>query len=596
MASHLDVGQSSKRAGSSLDSGPNSLINTASRPSSPLAICPGSATAIAWKKAKEDLEKSLPERDFWRITSLTGPEDILKELETWQTKRAKSKHGRVADQVRDGLARMQSFSRALDLLAQGTPSPGCLVWGSVVFVLTMVQNTTEEYYRICKALTRIIEYLPGVEIYTEAFSDSDLIQGCVGDFYCSLLRFWTKACKSYHRRRLWKFQRAWSGYETNFGELEEDMVRYQERLEKLANAKHIHESRQAIAEQRLMNGVMLKAQDLEHQRDIMAWLAPEIYEANYYIDDLVAARTARHVATCKWLLSKDVFVHFNQRVLQEGSLFWIYAQPGAGKTVLAAFLVDHFSDSHNPHQAPVLYFFCKNTDAEKNNPSAIIRSLLYQLFQALGKRSMSSSMSKDLTSAMLESSQKRAINFDKMWQIFFRHIADLAPATILVDALDECEDPSTLIENFQSLANSCHVAVILTSRKEAVLYKLLHQSTSIEIMAEDVDADIRAFVEAKVAASSCLSHPSVRDLVISRLCEPHEGMFLWAYLMWKELKSCITLREVQEALQHLPSQLSDVFTTILRRLQESLDKSTSRLCSKALTWIVTAIVSFDISR
>lgn len=599
MATLPGPGSSSRRADIPPSTGSSPLTNTASPAASLATPRTGSATAVAWKKAIETLEKSLPEKDFKRICSLTRPEDILKELEIWQIKRGTSKLGAVIDQVRDGLARMQSFNRALDLLAQGSPSPGCLLWGSIVFVLTMLRNATEEYDKICRVLTRVIQFLPAIEIYAEAFSDSGLIQGCVGDFYCSLLRFWTKACKSYHRRHLWRFQKAWSGYDAKFGELEDDMTRYQERLEKLATAQHIYESRKAITEQHSVNDTILKAQQLDHQRDIITWLAPATYEIDYYNDDLVSARAARHIDTCRWVLLKDVFIHFNQRFLREGSFLWIYAQPGAGKTVLSGFLVDYFSRDQCSSLNPVLYFFCRNTDAEKNKPISVVRSLVYQLFHALRRRSMSSSLSEALTSAINESGQKKASNFEKMWQIFINHITDLTSATILVDALDECEDSSTLIRNFQSLASSHHVAVILISRKEDNLYRLLHQSNSLEITKEDVDADVKAFVEAKVNASSCLSHPSVRDLIIRRLCEPHQGMFLWVYLMWKELKSCVSLPEVQEALEQVPIELSAVFTRILKGLQESLDKPTLRLCSKVLTWLVTAIVSvdtFDLSR
>ena len=595
MVSSSGVGPSARKADILLSTGSTSLANITIPTSSSATTETGSATAIAWKKATDTLEKSLPEKDFQRIRSLTSPEDVLKELEKWQIKRGTSKLGAVVDQVRDGLARMQSFNRALDLLAQGSPSPGCLLWGSIVFALTIVRNATEEYDKICKALTRVIQCLPALEIYAEAFSDSGLIQGCVSDFYCSLLRFWTKACKSYHRRHLWRFQRAWSGYDARFGELEDDMIRYQERLEKLATAQHIHESRKAITEQQSVNATMLKAQDLEHQRDIIAWLAPATYEVDYYVDDLVSARAARHTDTCRWVLAKDVFIHFYQKSLREGSLLWIYAQPGAGKTVLSAFLIDYFSHGHGSRPSPVLYFFCRNTDAEKNKPFAVLRSLVYQLFQALRRRSMSTSMGEALTWALAESGQKKASNFDKMWQIFINHILDLTPATILVDALDECEDPSVLIRKFQSVAISHHVAVILISRKEDTLYRLLHQNDSLEIMAEDVDADIKAFVDAKVNANPCLSHPAVRDLVITRLCEPHQGMFLWVYLMWKELKSCVSVAEVHEALEQLPNELNAVFSRIFKGLQRSLDKPTLSLCSKVLTWVVTAIVSFDTS-
>lgn len=189
MASSSGTGISPRRAGILPSTRSTWLTNTASLAASLTTTGTGSATAIAWKKATETLEKSIPEKDFLRICSLTSPEDILKELEMWQIKQGSSKLGAVVDQVRNGLARLQSFNRALDLLAQGSPSPGCLLWGSIVFVLAMLQNATEEYDKICKALTRVVQCLPSIEIYADLFSNSVLIQDCVSDFYCSLLRF-----------------------------------------------------------------------------------------------------------------------------------------------------------------------------------------------------------------------------------------------------------------------------------------------------------------------------------------------------------------------------------------------------------------------
>ena len=64
----------------------------------------------------------------------TGPEDVVNEIEKWQKRHADST---VAAGVRAGLGRLQKFSASIDMLAQGAPSPGCLLWGSIKFVLTV---------------------------------------------------------------------------------------------------------------------------------------------------------------------------------------------------------------------------------------------------------------------------------------------------------------------------------------------------------------------------------------------------------------------------------------------------------------------------
>ena len=64
-----------------------------------------------------------------------GPEDLLGEIKKWQSRQAKSKYCKVADGVQAGISRLQKFNRAIDMIAQGSPAPGCLVWGSMIFVL-----------------------------------------------------------------------------------------------------------------------------------------------------------------------------------------------------------------------------------------------------------------------------------------------------------------------------------------------------------------------------------------------------------------------------------------------------------------------------
>ena len=66
-----------------------------------------------------------------------GPEDIANEVEKWQRRQSASRYARVAAAVRAGVGRMERFSASIDMLAQGSPSPGCLLWGSIKFVLTV---------------------------------------------------------------------------------------------------------------------------------------------------------------------------------------------------------------------------------------------------------------------------------------------------------------------------------------------------------------------------------------------------------------------------------------------------------------------------
>ena len=112
----------------------------ATRAPSPAGRNEDTAAMLAWRNARDAYRKSLPDKDFKRIMVPAGPDDVLKEIKKWQSGQRKSKYCRVADGIQAGISRLQQFNRAVDMIAQGSPAPGCLVWGSIIFVLTVSKS------------------------------------------------------------------------------------------------------------------------------------------------------------------------------------------------------------------------------------------------------------------------------------------------------------------------------------------------------------------------------------------------------------------------------------------------------------------------
>lgn len=108
-----------------------------SRPSSPSPQPGESATTIAWRNALNSYRKSLSDKGFKRIMIPAGPEHVANEVEKWQSRQSASRYARVAAAVRAGVGCMQRFSASIDMLAQGSLAPACLLWGSIKFVLTV---------------------------------------------------------------------------------------------------------------------------------------------------------------------------------------------------------------------------------------------------------------------------------------------------------------------------------------------------------------------------------------------------------------------------------------------------------------------------
>lgn len=157
--------------------------------------------------------------------------------------------------------------------------------------MQIIQHAVEEYERLCKALTRMIECLPRVELYSQTFMDSSLVCDCVNAFYVSVLRFWSRACKFYRRGRLWNFIRTgWKDYDTEFHMLEVEMVTNGDRIEKSALAEHIGQSKVARIHQQARCLTLLDAQSSARRKKITAWLSPSAYDVKYYQKDFEAAK------------------------------------------------------------------------------------------------------------------------------------------------------------------------------------------------------------------------------------------------------------------------------------------------------------------
>ena len=263
----------------------------------------------------------------------TGPEGVLRHIEEWERRREGSRFTKVGDTIRAGSTRIQRFSACIDKLA-GANSAASLLWGSIKFVLTLVDASAEEHAKLCQGFAVMVNCLPRIEVYADIF-DSPLVHNSVNAFYNSMLRFWIRACKYYRGRRHWRlFRVAWNDCASKLQELEQEMTENRDRVEKAALAEHIGEAKKSRVEQKHVNRELIEAQEFSRQKDINSWLAPQSYDTDYYVQDLMSAKKSLHPGTCKWVLKRKEFEIWAKGDDSRGSFLWISARPGAGKTVL----------------------------------------------------------------------------------------------------------------------------------------------------------------------------------------------------------------------------------------------------------------------
>lgn len=94
------------------------------------------STLLAWEQALGSLKKSLPSKDLKRLQLPVSPADLVSHVEAWLASKP-SNAKKAVNIMGQTVSRIQRFSSCVDQLAQGSPAPATLLWGSIKFVLTV---------------------------------------------------------------------------------------------------------------------------------------------------------------------------------------------------------------------------------------------------------------------------------------------------------------------------------------------------------------------------------------------------------------------------------------------------------------------------
>ena len=94
------------------------------------------SAVLAWEQALGSLKKSLPSKDLKRLQLPVTPNDLVQHVEAWLASKP-GKTRKAIDVMGQTVSRIQRFSSCIEQLAQGSPAPASLLWGSIKFVLTV---------------------------------------------------------------------------------------------------------------------------------------------------------------------------------------------------------------------------------------------------------------------------------------------------------------------------------------------------------------------------------------------------------------------------------------------------------------------------
>lgn len=168
---------------------------------------------------------------------------------------------------------------------------------------------------------------------------------------------------------------------------------------------------------------------------------------------------------------------------------------GAGKTKLISKAIDYLRSDALADR--LVYFYCNRNDNARRDPDNILRSFVKQLSMSPGKVSVHESVHRTYNQKRQSGFSSNHLTFAEAEQLTQEMIASYQRTTIVLDALDECDERERLklIEALSRLVEcGKNLKILVSSRENSDIKHQLQKKANIGISATDNHDDIRNFV------------------------------------------------------------------------------------------------------
>lgn len=256
---------------------------------------------------------------------------------------------------------------------------------------------------------------------------------------------------------------------------------------------------------------------------IREWLSAPDPSTNYQ-----KALEQRQDDTGLWFLESD---QYNAWKTGAASFLWLHGIPGCGKTVLSSTVLQNLIQHCRTHPGRAhAYFYFDFNDMNKQNPELMLRSLISQLSQQCTR----APTSLDRLFSSCNGGQRQPLSH-ALEEVLQQMIQELPHVYILLDALDECDERTKLMDMLESIATwqLQNLHVLLTSRRErdieSSLEVFVDGQNSICLDSKLVDEDIQRYVRQRLSDDRSLKKwqkdPAVVQEIENTLMKGAHGMY-----------------------------------------------------------------------
>jgi hypothetical protein len=291
---------------------------------------------------------------------------------------------------------------------------------------------------------------------------------------------------------------------------------------------------------------------------ILAWLKPTDFEAK-------SSEYKRHLAsqapgTGEWIRNTDHFKRWHD--FNDHGSIWIKAVPGAGKSVVAASMVDSLASNEN---VPVLHFFFRQIIETNRSARSLVCDWLAQLLP------FSEILQVALWDRLENKENLETTPTKQLWRDLRSALQCMPRVYCVVDALDEMELDEEFLAELNALGSlrPAQIKIIMTSRPKQYLQRLLKDPQVIHVSLEEelVKRDIAIYVENRVAEFRTINQETQQH-IRQTVCTRSQGLFLYARLMLDQVIQSTTTSKlndysIREMVTKLPIGLREMYNSML---------------------------------
>jgi Cdc6-like AAA superfamily ATPase len=225
----------------------------------------------------------------------------------------------------------------------------------------------------------------------------------------------------------------------------------------------------------------------------------------------------RHPGTGEWLLKSAEFQDWIERTTK--TLF-CPGIPGAGKTIMAATVIDElYTRFQEDSSACIVYFYCNFR--RHDQPEDLLLGLLKQLAQHLPTIP---DMVKDLYNRI--TNNPRPPSLEEISRVLHNVISMYTKVFIVIDALDELAIPErkTFLSEIFDLEATTDASLFITSRFILDISRMFEKRTCIEIRASD--EDVSRYLDGSMSRlpSFVQSNPELEQDIKAAIITAVDGM------------------------------------------------------------------------